>query len=133
MASALSPDEKVLYVTAGSGKTIRYDVSADDTVTNGSLFIPAGNDGMRTDLKGNLYSTNAVAPGEIWITSKEGKHLGTLQLPQSTQTEPRPHVVPTNVAFGDADGKTLYITACTHLYRIRLRTAGILPGPIKSL
>jgi gluconolactonase len=126
---ALSPDEKVLYVTAGLGKTMRYDVLPDDTVTNGSLFIPAGNDGMKTDLKGNLYSTNAVSPGEVWITSKDGKHLGTIQMPQSTQTEPRPRIVPTNVAFGDADGKSLYITACTHLFRIRLRTAGILPGP----
>src|SRR5580658_3181437 len=126
---ALSPDEKVLYVTAGFGKTMRYDVLPDDTVANGSLFIPAGNDGMKTDLKGNLYSTNAVVPGEVWITSKEGKHLGTIQMPQSTQIEPRPRIVPTNVAFGDADGKSLYITACTHLFRIRLKTAGILPGP----
>jgi gluconolactonase len=125
----LSPDEKVLYVTAGFGKTMRYDVLPDDTVANGGLFVPAGNDGMKTDLKGNLYSTNAVGPGEVWITSKEGKHLGTLQLPQSTQIEPRSRIVPTNVAFGDADGKSLYITACTHLFRIRLKTAGILPGP----
>jgi gluconolactonase len=129
---ALSPDEKVLYVTAGFRKTMRYDVLPDDTVANGSLFISAGNDGMKTDLKGNLYSTNAVGPGEVWITSKEGKHLGTLQLPQSTQIEPRPRIVPTNVAFGDADGKSLYITACTHLFRIRLRTAGILPGPSRN-
>ena len=121
---ALSPDEKYLYVTAGFGKTFRYDVQPDDTVTNGRLFIPAGNDGMKTDRKGNLYSTNAVAPGEIWITSPEGKHLGTIQLPQ-VPGEPRPRIVPTNVAFGDADGKTLYITACTHLFRIRLKTAGL--------
>ena len=125
----LSPDEKVLYVTAGFGKTMRYDVLPDDTVNNGSLFIPAGNDGMKTDLKGNLYSTNAVGPGEVWITSKAGKHLGTIQLPQYTQIEPRPRIVPTNVAFGDSDGKSLYITACTHLFRIRLKTAGILSGP----
>jgi gluconolactonase len=127
----LSPDEKLLYVTAGFGKTFRYNVLPDDTVANGSLFIPAGNDGMKTDLNGNLYSTNAVAPGEVWITSKEGKHLGTIQLPQPAQIEPRPRIVPTNVAFGDADGKSLYITACTHLFRIRLKTAGTLPGALK--
>lgn len=124
----LSPDEKVLYVTAGFGKTMRYDILSDDTVTNGRLFIPAGNDGMRTDLKGNLYSTNAVGPGEIWITSKEGKHLGTLQLPQPKNEEPKPRIVPTNLAFGD-DGKTLYITACTHLFRIRLKNAGMIGAP----
>jgi gluconolactonase len=122
---ALSPDEKVLYVTAGFGKTMRYDVMADDTVANGALFIPAGNDGMKTDTRGNLYSTNAVGPGEIWVTSKEGKHLGTLQLPQPLNVEPKPRIVPTNVAFGDPDGRSLYITACTHLFRIRLKTAGI--------
>ncbi len=124
----LSPDEKVLYVTAGFGKTMRYDVLSDDTVANGRSFIPAGNDGMRTDLKGNLYSTNAVGPGEIWITSKEGKHLGTLQLPQPKGVEPKPRIVPTNLAFGD-DGKTLYITACTHLFRVRLKTAGMIGEP----
>ena len=124
----LSPDEKYLYVTAGFGKTFRYDVQPDDTVANGRLFIPAGNDGMKVDRKGNLYSTNAVAPGEIWITSPEGKHLGTIQMPQ-IPGEPKPRIVPTNVAFGDPDGKGLYITACTHLFRIRLKTAGILPGP----
>ncbi len=123
---ALSPDEKVLYVTAGFGKTMRYDILADDTVTNSRLFISAGNDGMKTDLKGNLYSTNAVGTGEVWITSREGKHLGTIQLPQ-LQTEPRARIVPTNVAFGDADGKGLYITACTHLFRIRLKSSGIAP------
>ncbi|MBZ5577468.1 MAG: SMP-30/gluconolactonase/LRE family protein [Acidobacteriia bacterium] len=124
----LSPDEKYLYVTAGFGKTFRYDVLPDDTVANGKLFIPAGNDGMKTDRKGNLYSTNAVAPGEVWITSPEGKHLGTILMPQVTG-EPKPRIVPTNLAFGDPDGKGLYITACTHLFHIRLKTAGILPGP----
>lgn len=52
-----------------------------------------------------------------------------IELPQITSVEPRPRIVPTNIAFGDADGKTLYITACTHLYRIRLKVAGRLPGP----
>lgn len=123
----LSPDEKYLYVTAGFGKTFRYEIRPDDTVANGKLFIPAGNDGMKVDRKGNLYSTNAVTPGEVWITSPDGKHLGTIQMPQ-IYDEPRPRIVPTNVAFGDSDAKGLYITACTHLFHIRLKTAGILPG-----
>jgi len=66
-----------------------------------------------------------VGPGEIWITSKEGKHLGTLDLPQPVNIEPRPRIVLTNVAFRDEDGKSLYITACTHLFRIRLKTPGL--------
>jgi gluconolactonase len=119
---ALSPDEKHLYVTAGGRKTLRYDVLADDTVANPKVFLEAGNDGIKTDRAGNVYSV--VQGNEIWISSAEGKHLGTLQLPLMAK-EPRPRIVATNEAFGDADGKTLYITACTHLFRIRLK----IPGP----
>ena len=122
---ALAPDEKHLYVTAGFRKTVRYDVLADDTVANPTPFLDAGNDGMKTDRNGNLYTT--VQGNEIWITSPEGKHLGTLQMPESTR-EPRPRIVTTNMAFGDADYKTLYITACTHLFRIRLKVAGMRPA-----
>jgi gluconolactonase len=121
---ALSPDEKHLYVTAGFRKTIRYDVLADDRVANPKLFLEAGIDGMKVDKKGNLYST--VQGNEVWITSPDGKRLGTLQLPLMT-AEPRARIVATNVAFGDADGKTLYITACTHLFRIRLKAPGLRP------
>jgi gluconolactonase len=123
---ALSPDEKHLYVTAGLSKTMRYDVLPDDTVANPVKFLDAGIDGIKVDQKGNVYST--VRGSEIWITSPEGKRLGVLQMPQIA-TEPRPRIVATNLAFGDADSKTLYITACTHLFRIRLKVAGVRPGP----
>lgn len=123
---ALSPDEKYLYVTAGSSKTIRYTVLPDDTVTDPVKFLDAGNDGIKVDRKGNVYST--VRGNEIWITSPEGKRLGALQLPQIA-TEPRPRIVATNLAFGDSDSRTLYITACTHLFRIRLKIPGVRPGP----
>jgi gluconolactonase len=119
---AFSPDEKYLYVTAGFGKTLRWDVQPDGSIANPRKFIDAGNDGMKTDSKGNLYSVNAVGPGEVWITSPEGKHLGTLQLPQILG-EPRPRICASNVAFGDADGKGLYITACTHLFKVRLKAS----------
>jgi gluconolactonase len=122
---ALSPDEKHLYVTAGFRKTMRYDVLPDDTVSNPKPFQDAGNDGMKIDRKGNLYTT--VQGNEIWITSPEGKHLGTIQLPQISE-EPRPRIVATNMAFGDLDGKTLYITACTHLFRIRTNIKGVRAG-----
>ena len=51
-----------------------------------------------------------------------------LQLPQRSG-EPRQQVCATNLAFGDADSKTLYVTACMDLYRIRLKVAGVRPGP----
>jgi len=121
---AFSPDEKYLYVTAGFGKTLRWDVQPDGSIANAKTFIPAGNDGMKVDSKGNLYAVNAVGPGDVWITSPEGKHLGTLELPQ-IQGEPRPRICASNLAFGDADGKGLYITACTHLFKVRLKAAAL--------
>jgi gluconolactonase len=120
---ALSPDERTLYVTAGGRKTMAYDVLPDDTVANPRVFIEAGNDGIKTDNQGNVYQVNAVGQGEILITSPGGKRLGTIQLPQ-IGGEPRPRICASNIAFGDADGKTLYITSCTHLFRVRLKATG---------
>jgi gluconolactonase len=123
----LSPDEKYLYVTAGGRRTMRYEIQPDDTVANGRPFVDDGSDGMRVDKKGNLYTTSGGTPGRIQITSPAGKPLGRLHLPQPAG-EPRPRVCATNVAFGDADDRGLYITACTHLFRIRLKIAGVRPG-----
>ena len=123
----LSPDETYLYVTAGGGRTMRYDIRPDDTVANGRLFVEHGADGMRVDRKGNLYTTSGGNPGRIQITSPEGRPLGRLHLPQFA-AEPRSRVCATNVAFGDADDRGLYITACTHLFKIRMKTPGVRPG-----
>jgi gluconolactonase len=119
----LSPDEKYLYVTAGVRGTMRYDVLADDTIANGRLFVAHGVDGMKTDERGNLYTTSGGTPGVVQITSPAGTPLGRFHLPQPSY-EPRPRVCATNVAFGDADYRALYITACTHVFKIRLRVAG---------
>ncbi len=125
---ALSPDEQRLYVTIGR-KIMRYDVQPDDTVANGTEFLDVeGNDGLKVDTHGNVFSTTGAGPGEVRITSPEGKRLGTLRLPQP-RGEPRDQICATNVGFGDADGKGLYITACTHVYRIRLNSPGVRPGP----
>jgi gluconolactonase len=121
---ALSPDEKTLYVTAGMRKTVAYDVLPDDTVANPRLFVAGGNDGIKTDNQGNVYQVNPVGQGEILITAPDGKRLGTIQLPQ-IPGEPRARVCASNLAFGDADGKTLYITSCTHLFRVRLKASGL--------
>ena len=119
----LSPDEKTLYVTAGVRGTMRYDVRQDDTIENGRLFVAHGVDGMKADERGNLYTTSGGTPGIVQVTSVDGKPLGRFHLPQPSY-EPRPRVCATNVAFGDADGRSLYITACTHVFRIRLKVAG---------
>ena len=92
---------------------------ADGTLANGKLFIDMRKekglgvtDGLRVDTKGNLYET---APGGVWIVSPEGKHLGTIRAPE----------ISTNVGFGDADKKTLYIAARTGIYKIRVSTPGM--------
>lgn len=117
---AFSPDEKYLYVNGSRDNYVnRYDVLPDGTLANGKMFIDLSKepgrgitDGMRVDTKGNLYETG---PGGVWIISPEGKHLGTIQAPEQS----------TNVGFGDADKKSLYIAARTGIYRIRVNTPGI--------
>jgi len=68
-------------------------------------------DGLKIDMNGNIYSS---APGGIWIISPEGKYLGKIKAPER----------PANMAWGDADGKTLYMTAHSGLYRVRVKVAG---------
>ena len=100
---------------------MRFDVEPNDSIGNGKTFIdmnsdpsPGVPDGMKVDQKGNVYCTG---PGGVWIMSPDGKHLGTVKLPE----------IPANLAFGDSDGKTLYLTARTGLYRIRLKITGVRP------
>jgi gluconolactonase len=120
---ALSPDEKTLYIANSDEKKriwMRYDVAADGSVSNGRLFADVTSekeaglpDGFKVDSQGNLWSSG---PAGIWVFSPEGKHLGTLKTPE----------VPANCNWG-GDGKTLYITAETSIYRIRLSVMGEKP------
>jgi len=125
----LSPDEKYLYLTALQ-KMMRYEVRPDGSLGAGSLFTegPGIGDGMKVDVLGNVYSTSGAGPGVIRITSPAGVLLGYLNLPVYGG-EPKRQICATNVAFGDADGKSLYITACDDVYRIRLKVTGVMPGP----
>jgi len=122
---ALSPDEKYLYVSnwdirdIHNTKTImRYKVNKNGTLSNGKVFFDMNHtddeealDGLKIDMNGNIYSS---APGGIWIISPEGKYLGKIKAPER----------PANMAWGDADGKTLYMTAHSGLYRVRVKVAG---------
>ncbi len=120
---ALSPDEKTLYVSNSDEKTrswMRYDIAPDGTVSNGRVFFDLAGakeqgipDGMKVDSVGNVY---AAGPEGVWVFSPEGRHLGTIQ----------PGETAANIAFGD-DGKTLYVTASTSVYRVRLNIAGEKP------
>ncbi len=126
---ALSPDERYLYLTALQ-KIIRYEVKPGGTLGAGTVFAqgPGIGDGMKVDTLGNLYSTSGAGPGIIRITAPTGKLLGYLNLPIEGG-EPKRQICATNLAFGDTDGKSLFITACDVVYRIRLEVAGLMPGP----
>ncbi|HEX2277862.1 MAG TPA: SMP-30/gluconolactonase/LRE family protein [Candidatus Tectomicrobia bacterium] len=121
---AFSPDEKHLYVTNWDVKqkiVMRYEVNSDGTLSNGRVFFDMTGapgdealDGLKVDQQGNLYVSG---PGGVWIISPAGEHLGTITLPE----------LPANFAWGDDDGRTLYMTARTGLYRIRLIIPGVRP------
>jgi gluconolactonase len=125
----LSPDEKYLYANAGQ-RMMRYEVKGDGSLGPGSLFTqgPGIGDGMKVDTLGNVYSTSGAGPGIVRITAPSGTLLGYLNLP-IVSGEPKRQICATNVAFGDPDGKSLYVTACDHVYRIRMKVAGVMPGP----
>lgn len=128
---AFSPDEKYLYLSAGR-RLMRYDVKADGSLGAAMLFAegPGIGDGMRTDSRGNLYSTGGAGPGMVRITAPDGRFLGSLDLPIPAG-EPKRQICATNVAFGEADGRTLFIAACDAVYRIRVKVPGIVPGLAK--
>ena len=121
---AFSPDEKYLYVgnwDPSRKVVMRYEVRDDGMLANGRVFFDMTSapgedalDGIKVDRRGNLYVSG---PGGLWILSPEGKHLGTIRGPE------HPH----NMAWGDDDGRTLYLAAQTGVYRIRLAVTGVRP------
>jgi len=127
----LSPDEKYLYANAGQ-RMFRYEVKPDGSLGPGTPFTqgPGIGDGMKVDTLGNVYSTSGAGPGIVRITSPAGTLLGYLNL-EIVGGEPKRQICATNVAFGDPDGKSLYVTACDAVYRIRMKVAGVMPGPKK--
>lgn len=124
---AFSPDEQFLYLGNWDEKNkvvMRYAVQPDGTLADGRVFFdltsaPGADaiDGVKVDQQGNVYVSG---PGGLWIVSAAGTHLGTIAGPE------HPH----NFAWGGADGKTLYLTAQTGLYRIRLGISGSRPFAI---
>lgn len=129
---AFSQDERHLYLSAGA-RLMRYEVRPDGTLGDAILFSQGEGigDGIKVDRQGNVYSSGGAGPGIIRIMSPQGRFLGSLHMPIYGK-EPKKQICATNLAFGDDDGKALYITACDAVYRIRLETAGILPGPSRS-
>jgi len=115
-----SPDEKLLYVNCSRERLIRvYDVKPDGTLGKGRLFhqytgpergVP---DGIKCDVEGNVYCT---APGGIYVHDTTGKVLARIKTPGHHAT---------NIAFGDDDWRSLYITMIGSVVRTRLNIAGV--------
>ncbi|CAA9250718.1 MAG: Gluconolactonase [uncultured Chloroflexi bacterium] len=130
---ALSPDEKRLYVVDSVEHQARaYDVRPDGSLMNERLFADVksfgpngGPDGVKCDSAGNFYLTgmkednNPAGPGTVMVFEPDGALLGRIILPER----------PVNCGFGGADGKTLYMTARSGLYRVRTAIAGMPPIP----
>lgn len=124
----LSPDEKRLYVAQSDPEAPIwkvFEVKPDGTLDAGRTFFDGTKlfkerkkglpDGLKVDLAGNVFATG---PGGVLVFAPDGTHLGTILTGQATA----------NCGFG-GDGRTLYMTADSHLCRVRLTTTGPLPGP----
>jgi gluconolactonase len=118
---AFSPDGKRLYIDDTRRQEIRvYDVGARMELQNGRVFgkeegSGGAPDGMRVDVKGNVYCTG---PGGVWVWDPEGHHLGTIMLPESTA----------NFNWGDADYGTIYFSSRTSIYRMKTKARGFVSG-----
>jgi len=119
-----SPDESLLYINDTPRRHIRvFDMQPDGTISNGRLFADlihddgGAPDGMKVDVEGNVYCTG---PGGVWVTDPQGNHLGRLLTPEHCA----------NFAFGGPDMKTMYFTARSSLYRMRLQIPGISVYPL---
>jgi gluconolactonase len=120
---AFSPDGRRLYIDEDQHRSIWvFDFDpAHGTIGHGRIFglepsaveneVP---DGMKVDTAGNLY---VVGPRGIWVWSPEGRHLGTIVLPEQ----------PANLAWGGSDDRTLFMTAETSVYRVRTKARGFIP------
>lgn len=114
---AFSPDEKRLYINDSVQGVIRvFDVRPDGSLANGRQFAELRDpgregvpDGMKTDARGNVWCTG---PGGVWVFSPAGGLLGKIPMPE----------VPANLAFGGADGRTLFLTARTGVYTLPVKT-----------
>jgi gluconolactonase len=121
----LSPDESILYV----GDTVRAHIRALDygggaksgPLADRALFAEGISavdshddnyvDGLKVDELGNVYVTG---PGGVWVYAPDGTRIGTIEIPEQAA----------NLNWGDADWRSLFVTATTSVYRVRMQVAG---------
>ena len=121
---AFSPDERILYVanTRWAQYIHALELGTDGTLRRRRIFADMSSDetdgvpdGMKVDVEGRVYCTG---PGGTWIFAPDGTHLGIIRTPE----------IPANVAFGGPDLRTLFVTARTSVYTLRVKVPG-LPHP----
>lgn len=110
-----TPDGKTLYVTdSQAGKTYKYAIQEDGSLTDKTLFVAVGCDGMTMDKAGNVYlTTNGKQAVDIF--SPAGELLSSIGVPQQ----------PSNLCFGGKERNQLFITARTSIYRVELNAQGV--------
>lgn len=110
-----TPDGKTLYVAdIRAQKTYAYDIQNDGGLAEKRLFVALGSDGMTIDSEGHVYLTSGR---QVHVVDRDGHEIETIGVPE----------VPSNVCFGAADRRTLFITARTSLYTVRMRVHGVDP------
>jgi gluconolactonase len=116
---AFAPDQSTLYIDDSGRRHVRaFDVRPDGTLANSRLLAdmdhpqPGSPDGMKVDEQGHLYVAGATG---LWVFEPDGTRLGVIVFPER----------PANLAWGDGDRRTLYVTARTSLYRVRTTVAGV--------
>ena len=114
---AFSPNGRTLYVSDSDAQSIHaFDLDRAGAASNDRIVvskIPGAPAGLRTDEMGNIY----VAARNVLVYSPQGELLSTIKMGET----------PSNLAFGDPDFSTLYVTARTSVYRIRLGVKGAVP------
>lgn len=109
-----SPDGKLLYVTdIKDKKTYSYSIGENGDLSDRELFCEMGSDGMTLDNQGNLYLTNK---GGVYVFNSHGQQIRNIKIDETWTA---------NVCFGGADMKSLFITARTGLYRLRMNVKGV--------
>ncbi len=117
---ALSPDERTLYIanTRWTKYVLAVDIDANGVMQHRRIFAdlseggaPGAPDGVKVDSLGRVYCTG---PGGIWVMEPDGRHIGTIRLPEQA----------VNFTFGGNDLRTLFVTAKTSVYTMRMKTPG---------
>ncbi len=118
---AISPDEKTYYQinTRPSAHIDAFDIAENGSLSNQRRFFtfpesdkPGFPDGMKVDSTGRVYVSG---PGGLWVLTPEADVIGVIEFPEQV----------INMAWGDDDNRTMYVTAMTSVYSIRFSTPGL--------